>query len=57
MDIEEFEQQEIERIRNFCKDWKENNEKDPLNWPLDLDVGEWVEQYQCFVDLEDEDEQ
>jgi len=56
MNIEEFEQQEIERIRNFCKDWKENNEEDPLNWPLDLCLDEWIEQYHCFVGLENEDE-
>lgn len=56
MNIEEFKWYEIKRIHNFCKDWKENNERGIEIWPLDLDLDEWIEQYQCFVDSEDEDE-
>lgn len=56
MNIEEFEQQEIRSIHNFCTDWLDNHQADPEKYPIDLDILEWLDQYHCFNNTEYEDE-
>jgi hypothetical protein len=45
MTIKEWEQTEIANVIRFVDKWIENNARDPDNFPLDVEPGEWDEQY------------
>jgi hypothetical protein len=30
-------------------DYEEHNNEDPTNWPLDMDIPEWLEQFDIFM--------
>lgn len=45
MTLEEFEKDVQETLKRFVRLYAEGNRKDPVNWPLDMDEGEWWEQF------------
>ena len=46
--IEEWEAQEMERIREFVIHWTRAIKDDPTSYPDRMDLGEWDEQYRIF---------
>lgn len=48
MTLEEFIQEQHERVEKFKADYERNNAKDQEVFPLDLAPGQWDEQLQIF---------
>lgn len=46
--IGEFVEDEERRIRNFARYWHEQHLENPEQFPLELEPGQWFEQYQTF---------
>lgn len=49
----EFVTLENSRLERFHKYWKEHHEKDPENFPLNMGLPDWIEQYNMYVDEQD----
>jgi hypothetical protein len=45
MTIKEWEKLEVARIIRWVDKWIENNARNPVDFPLDLDPGAWEEQF------------
>lgn len=50
MDINKFIEEERERLEAFNKFWIEQSKLDPELFPLDLNSGDWIEQFTIFKD-------
>lgn len=49
MKLQEFIQETKQDADRFDKMWSERCQKDPENWPLEMDGGEWFEQLLAFI--------
>lgn len=48
MTLEEFEKDVQETLKGFVRVYEEENRKDPVNWLLEMDEGEWWDQFIGF---------
>ncbi len=50
--IETWAYEEIELIRKFAKSWEEQRAVDPDNFPKEMTMGDWAEQFNIFCATE-----
>ncbi len=48
MDIYGWANEEYERIQSFLRWWRGQNSNDAMEFPLDMEPGEWDEQYRAW---------
>lgn len=48
MTLIEFVKEERERLEEFVTTWVKNNIKNPEDWPMEMNSGDWDEQYITF---------
>lgn len=53
MKKEEFIKMIKNRIENFSEFWDKNHQKDPEDFPLEMWTGDWIEQFDMFLDQEE----
>jgi len=46
--IMEFSDEQKEKLEAFCKYWKSLHLEDPENFPLEIESGDWDEQFDFF---------
>lgn len=49
--IDEYVENRIEELKRFRENWKKRADKEPDDWPLLMQDGEWFEQETCSYDL------
>lgn len=52
MTLQEFLDESREDIDRFNTHWRENALKEPDKWPLEMDAGDWFEQFIAFVTID-----
>lgn len=45
MTLDEFEADLLKEAKEFVQKWRDGNERLPDEWPLEMNDGEWWEQY------------
>lgn len=51
LNIDEFVEIEIIRLKSFKEDWLKRAKSND-RYPLNLDIGEWTQQYNVYLTLE-----
>jgi len=51
MTIEQFVENEINKLQKFAVEWKEANKINPSNFPLELEESDWNEQVIAYTEL------
>jgi hypothetical protein len=54
MPLKEFLELLRENVDLFEKTWVAEYKKDPKNWDTRRDLGDWIEQFQAFLEQPDE---
>lgn len=50
MTLDEFVSQMKKHISNFEKEWKMNQGVNPDDWPDEMFIGDWEDQFNTFVE-------
>jgi hypothetical protein len=48
MHIDKFEREMVTAIGDFVLDWKQKHNDCPDSYPVDMEAGEWYEQFELF---------
>jgi len=52
MNLHGFFQIEADRVRRFDSYWREQNAQSPVDFPMEMQPGEWDEQYTAYRSME-----
>lgn len=55
MTLDEFIDEERQRVSSFVDMWHRETKKSPAFFPMEMEPGEWDEQLRAFMDLERKD--
>jgi len=52
MKLKDFIKEEIDNLNEFADYWEVRSQLDPENFPKEINVGEWSEQYLTWLNLQ-----